>query len=73
MLTTGRFDRHLRRVRGRYRARRDALEQSLARVAPDIILTGIAAGIQAVANLPPRASEQELVSLAAERDVGLTE
>jgi GntR family transcriptional regulator/MocR family aminotransferase len=71
MLATGRFDRHLRRVRGRYRARRDALGQSLARLAPGIALTGIAAGIQAVANLPPGAGEQELVSAAAQRDVGL--
>jgi GntR family transcriptional regulator / MocR family aminotransferase len=46
LLGTGRFDRHLRRVRSRYRARRDALAQSLARLAPRLTLTGIAAGIQ---------------------------
>jgi GntR family transcriptional regulator / MocR family aminotransferase len=71
LVATGRFDRHLRRVRARYRARRDALARSLARQAPHITLTGIAAGIQAVANLCPGADEQEIVTTAAERDVGL--
>jgi GntR family transcriptional regulator / MocR family aminotransferase len=71
LVATGRFDRHLRRVRTRYRARRDALAQSLARLAPHITLTGIAAGIQAVANLPEGIDEQELVTAAAERNVGL--
>jgi GntR family transcriptional regulator/MocR family aminotransferase len=71
LLATGRFDRHLRRVRNRYRARRDALAQSLSRLAPQLTLTGIAAGIQAVANLPEGADERELVTAAAERSVGL--
>jgi GntR family transcriptional regulator / MocR family aminotransferase len=71
LVATGRFDRHLRRVRTQYRTRRDALAQSLARLAPHVTLTGIAAGIQAVANLPQGADEQEIVAAAAERDVGL--
>jgi GntR family transcriptional regulator/MocR family aminotransferase len=71
LLATGRFDRHLRRVRNQYRARRDALAQSLSRLAPQLTLTGIAAGIQAVANLPKGADERELVTAAAERSVGL--
>jgi GntR family transcriptional regulator / MocR family aminotransferase len=71
LVATGRFDRHLRRVRVRYRARRDALAQSLARLAPHITLTGVAAGIQAVADLSSDADEQELVTAAAERNVGL--
>lgn len=32
--------------------RRDALARSLSRLAPQVTLTGIAAGIQAIANLP---------------------
>jgi GntR family transcriptional regulator/MocR family aminotransferase len=71
LVASGRFDRHLRRVRIEYRNRRDALAQSLARLAPDVTLTGIAAGIQAVANLPPGADEQAIVTAAAQRDVGL--
>ncbi len=71
LLATGRFDRHLRRLRGRYQARRDTLAHSLATVAPHVALTGIAAGIHAVANLPPTADEQELITAAAKRDVNL--
>jgi GntR family transcriptional regulator/MocR family aminotransferase len=71
LLSSGRFDRHLRRVRSSYQARRDALQQSLARLAPHVTLTGIAAGIQAVANLSPDADEDEIVTAAAERGVGL--
>ncbi|HTU29465.1 MAG TPA: PLP-dependent aminotransferase family protein [Solirubrobacteraceae bacterium] len=71
LLTSGRFDRHLRRVRSRYRSRRDTLERALSELAPHIRLTGIAAGIHAVANLPPDADESVLVAAAAERDVGL--
>jgi GntR family transcriptional regulator / MocR family aminotransferase len=71
LVSTGRFDRHLRRVRTQYRNRRDALAQSLARHAPHVTLTGVAAGIQAVANLPQGADEHEIVTAAAERDVGL--
>jgi GntR family transcriptional regulator / MocR family aminotransferase len=71
LVATGRFDRHLRRVRARYRARRDALAHSLARLAPGLTLTGVAAGIQAVAELSPGADEQELISAALQRGVGL--
>jgi GntR family transcriptional regulator / MocR family aminotransferase len=71
LVASGRFDRHLRRTRTSYRSRRDALAQSLALLAPQITLTGIAAGIQAVANLPEGTDEKQLVAAAAERDVGL--
>ncbi len=71
LVASGRFDRHLRRLRGQYRARRDALAQSLTRLAPRVALTGIAAGIHAVANLPPDADEHELITAAAEREVNL--
>lgn len=71
LVESGRFDRHLRRLRSSYRARRDALAHSLARLAPHATLTGIAAGIQAVATLPDGADEQEVVTAAAKRDVGL--
>jgi GntR family transcriptional regulator / MocR family aminotransferase len=71
LLASGRCDRHLRRTRTSYRSRRDALAQSLALLAPQLTLTGIAAGIQAVAYLPAGTDEQQLVAAAAERDVGL--
>ena len=43
----GELDRHLRRMRARYRRQRDALVQALARELPEATVTGIAAG-------PPR-------------------
>src|ERR1700761_7181098 len=43
-ITSGAYDRHVRRTRLSYRHRRDRLIAALARHAPDVRLTGIAAG-----------------------------
>lgn len=43
-LARGEFDRHLRRMRPVYRARRDALLAALATRLPDFVPTGAAAG-----------------------------
>jgi GntR family transcriptional regulator/MocR family aminotransferase len=43
LLTTGRYDRHLRRMRTVYAARRTALTDAFARHAPRVQLTGLAA------------------------------
>jgi GntR family transcriptional regulator/MocR family aminotransferase len=71
MIQSGRFDRHLRRMRSVYGARRDALVEALARHAPGIRLTGLAAGFHAVAHLPGPAAEQEVIAAALGRSVGL--
>jgi len=71
MLTSGRYDRHLRRMRTVYAARRTALVEAFARHAPGIRLTGLAAGFHAVAPLPPRADEAAVIAAARERRVGL--
>jgi GntR family transcriptional regulator / MocR family aminotransferase len=71
LLTTGRYDRHLRRMRAVYAARRTALTGAFARHAAGVRLTGLAAGFQAVAPLPPGASEAAVIAAAAERRVGL--
>ena len=71
LLTTGRYDRHLRRMRTVYAARRTALVEAFARHAPGIRLTGLAAGFHAVAPLPPRADEAAVIAAARERRVGL--
>ncbi|CAL9445024.1 PLP-dependent aminotransferase family protein [Streptomyces sp. enrichment culture] len=52
-LTSGAYDRHVRAARLRYRRRRDALVEALAARAPDVRVTGIAAGLHAVLRLPP--------------------
>jgi GntR family transcriptional regulator / MocR family aminotransferase len=71
LLTTGRYDRHLRRMRTVYAARRTALTAAFTRHAPQTQLTGLAAGFQAVAPLPPGADEAAVIAAARERRVGL--
>jgi len=71
LLTTGRYDRHLRRMRTVYAARRTALTGAFARQAPRVQLTGLAAGFHAVAPLPPGADETAVIAAARERRVGL--
>ena len=71
LLVTGRYDRHLRRMRTVYAARRTALTGAFARHAPRVQLTGLAAGFQAVAPLPPGADETAVIAAARERRVGL--
>jgi GntR family transcriptional regulator / MocR family aminotransferase len=71
LLTTGRYDRHLRRMRTVYAARRAALTDAFARHAPGVSLTGLAAGFHAVAPLPAGADETTVIAAARERLVGL--
>jgi len=71
LLESGRYDRHLRRMRATYARRRGVLIDALARHAPGVRLTGLAAGFHAVAQLPESATEQAVVSAARERSVGL--
>jgi GntR family transcriptional regulator/MocR family aminotransferase len=71
LLESGRYDRHLRRMRAVYAGRRARLIAILARHAPGVRLTGLAAGFHAVAHLPAAADEQAVVAAARERRVGL--
>jgi GntR family transcriptional regulator / MocR family aminotransferase len=71
LLQSGRYDRHLRHMRTVYARRRSVLIDSLARHAPGVRLTGLAAGFHAVAHLPDAADEQAVVAAARQRSVGL--
>jgi len=71
LLEAGRYDRHLRRMRTVYAARRAALTDAFARHVPRVQLTGLAAGFHAVAPLPPGADETAVIAAARERRVGL--
>ena len=71
LIESGRFDRHLRRARGTYARRREALVAALAQHAPQVTLTGLAAGFHAVAHLPGAAEEESVVTAARARSVGL--
>jgi len=64
LIESGRFDRHLRRMRAEYSERRDTLVEALATHAPHVRVTGLAAGFHAVAHLPDDADEQDIVDRA---------
>jgi GntR family transcriptional regulator / MocR family aminotransferase len=70
-ITSGAYDRHIRRTRLAYRRRRDRLVAVLAGHAPGIRVTGIAAGLHAVAELRSGQNEDEVVSTAATRGVAI--
>ncbi|WP_217235112.1 PLP-dependent aminotransferase family protein [Streptomyces sp. AC555_RSS877] len=63
-ITSGAYDRHVRSARLHYRRRRDALVAELARRAPQVHATGIAAGLHVVLRLPP-GTEQGALRAAA--------
>ncbi|MFC8533650.1 PLP-dependent aminotransferase family protein [Streptomyces sp. NPDC057249] len=63
-MASGAYDRHVRSMRLRYRNRRDQLVAALAERAPQIRVSGIAAGLHAVLELP-EGSEAEVIRAAA--------
>ena len=71
LLESGRFDRHLRRMRKAYAAKRDTLVTTMQREAPSVAFTGLAAGFHLVAHLPGEATEDAVVQTARQRGVGL--
>lgn len=58
LIESGRYDRHLRRMRTTYATRRTALVSALAQHAPAVRLSGLAAGFHAVAHLPSGVEER---------------
>jgi GntR family transcriptional regulator/MocR family aminotransferase len=69
-LTSGAYDRHVRASRLRYRRRRDQLVAALAAHAPEVRVTGIAAGLHAVLRLPPD-TEHPVIRAAAWQGLAL--
>ncbi|MFB7471486.1 PLP-dependent aminotransferase family protein [Kitasatospora sp. NPDC056184] len=69
-IDSGGYDRHVRRMRRRYRDRRDRLVDALAERAPHIEVTGIAAGLHAVLRLAP-GTERSVLKAAAYRGLAL--
>ncbi|WP_107094736.1 PLP-dependent aminotransferase family protein [Streptomyces sp. XY431] len=73
LITSGRYDRHVRRCRLHYRRRRDLLVAALAERAPQVRVTGIAAGLHAVLQLPAGSRpEAELMERARAAGLVLT-
>ena len=71
LIESGRYDRHLRRMRAEYAGRRDTLVEAVAECAPRLRVTGLAAGFHAVAELPEGSDVTRLIELAGERGVRL--
>lgn len=70
-LARGELDRHLRRIRPIYRARRDALLGALARHLPELDPCGASAGLHVLTWLPATLDEAAVVEAAAAAGIGL--
>ncbi|MFC7546868.1 PLP-dependent aminotransferase family protein [Plantactinospora sp. GCM10030261] len=70
-LSRGELDRHLRRMRIRYRRRRDLLLRTLAEALPEATARGIAAGLHATVELPDGYDEEAILRQARQRGVDL--
>jgi GntR family transcriptional regulator/MocR family aminotransferase len=70
-LRSGELDRHLRRMRARYRSRRDALVAALAEALPEASVEGIAAGLHATVRLPDGDDERAILEETARRRIAI--
>lgn len=68
-ITSGHYDRHVRRNRLRYRRRRDRLVELLAVRAPHVHVAGISAGLHVLLDVPTDATD--LVTRAARQGLAL--
>ncbi|GAA3367090.1 PLP-dependent aminotransferase family protein [Streptomyces antimycoticus] len=70
-ITSGAYDRHVRAMRQHYRRRREQLVSALERRAPAVRVTGMAAGLQALVELP-RGTERSVVRSAARKGLAVS-
>ena len=70
-IRSGAYDRHIRRCRIGYRRRRDRLLATLGAEAPSVRVSGIAAGLHAMVELPAGIGEREVIAAAADRELAL--
>ncbi len=71
LISSGEYDRHVRRARLAYRRRRDTLVAALRRAAPAARITGIDAGLHAVVELPAGMAEREVIERACQRGLAV--
>jgi len=69
LLASGAYDRHLRAARGRYRRRRTALLDALDTRLPGLSVTGLAAGMHVLLELPPGIRADDVARAATDLDV----
>ena len=70
-ITSGHYDRQVRRSRLAYRRRRDRLVDALRRQAPGVRITGIAAGLHLLLELPDGHTEHDIITRAARHGLAL--
>jgi GntR family transcriptional regulator/MocR family aminotransferase len=70
-IESGRYDRHVRRMRSVYRTRRDKLVTGLARRAPALHTAGLNAGLHLTIELADRARESAIVEGCAARNLAV--
>jgi GntR family transcriptional regulator/MocR family aminotransferase len=70
-ISRGELARHLRRMRLRYRRRRETLVEALGRELPGCTPSATGGGLHLMALLPSQVDEPALLAAAARRDVGL--
>jgi GntR family transcriptional regulator/MocR family aminotransferase len=70
-LIRGELDRHLRRMRARYRRRRDLLVDALADALPEATVAGTAAGLHVTLQLPAADNEEAIQKEALQRGIEL--
>jgi GntR family transcriptional regulator / MocR family aminotransferase len=70
-ISSGGYDRQVRRARLAYRKRRDRLVSELNRQVPGVAVTGIAAGLHVLVRLPAGVSEVNVIAGAAARGLAL--
>jgi GntR family transcriptional regulator/MocR family aminotransferase len=67
------LERHLRRMRTRYAAKRDLLLKTLLRLLPEAEISGISAGLHVLLRLPADVDEQRAAARARDRGVAVHE
>ena len=70
-LARGEYDRHLRRMRGHYRSRRDAMLAALDEALPEAEVMGIAAGLHVTIRLPNGDDERAIAEEAGRRGIAI--
>jgi GntR family transcriptional regulator/MocR family aminotransferase len=71
LISSGAYDRQLRVMRRRYRARRDALAAAVRTHLPGATVRGVSAGLHLYVELPSGRSEEDVVRAAARRGVAV--
>jgi len=71
-ITSGEYGRHLRKMRGVYRDRREALLAAIDAELPEGEVSGISAGLHATVRFRRRLDEAAIRERATRRDIGVT-